>query len=260
MKTATWRHNIVTFALLVVPSAAALAAIYATPWEMKTKVFSSVLSAVVFAFSTAMSRVDAAFLSWQRLSRLLFNPTTAWRFCARLRIDESTEPSDALKRIIETLSNSKVARAHVFSREESRALLQFGAIVFDVRVREELSGGCWLVIEIRDAQTPYRHTRRVFEEVVSCLIEDACEQIKPSEQKYELEFRFPEDTNPFLGPMVRRIVPAGDFDWKYRTETPRKGTLTITRNKLVVVTPSPAELQIYFAKLVGLSIQPTPAQ
>jgi len=267
MPPKTWKHHLGTLLLLVSGPVAFVASWYArtaAPLQEKIHLFATVWSAVAFTVTIILTRVDEAYLWWQRIRRWGLNATTRWTFVARFDVAPSIDGPSLFESTVKQLVAHPNASLRSRDATQPAAVMLLDGVPLDVRLTKETTldddgsrgDALRLVFDVPDARTPYRHARRVFEQTLSAILEEAQKATASRENKFELTFSFPAGTNPFFGPMVKRLAPTESFQWRYSTATAQHGILEVTKDSVVVVTRTVNEVQVYFRRLIGLSLAP----
>jgi hypothetical protein len=260
MNDSQWPNTLRTVGLVGgLPLAGAVAYVIAktTEWRPTVALATAAISWFLWAANLVLARHDTIYFWWERLKRTILNSTSRWNFTVRYRLP----PGASLDTVLDAAVNEvlEAEGTKLFTRDGSSAAMLVASIPVAVRVTRSAETYAddeyaELVLDVPDSQTPYRHLRHAFEEVLSPLLHDLHRVARPTSEKYELTFAFADGANPYFGHFVRRIRPDGDFRWDYMTKTARNGTLRVTRDNLVLVTTNAAELHGYFKKLVGLSL------
>jgi hypothetical protein len=263
MNEPRWPHTARTVGLVgALPFAGTVAYVVAsaTEWRPTIALVTAAITWFLWAANLILSRHDAVYFWRERIKRTVLNSTSRWSFTVRYRVATSVSLETMLDSAVREILEADGAK--LFTRDATSAAMLVASIPLSVHITTspETHGDDEygeLVFEVPDSQTPYRHLRHSFEEVLTPLLHDLHRFVRPESEKYELTFAFADGANPYFGHFVRRIRPDGDFRWDYMTKTARNGTLRVTRDSLVLVTTNAAELHGYFKKLVGLSLAAT---
>lgn len=267
MQPKSWKYHLSTLLLVLSGPMAFVVSWYlkvTAPLKEQIQLFATTWSAVAFTLNILLTRVDHAYLWWERARRWALNATTRWTFVAGFKLAPGVIGAELFENTVKHLMTEPGASLRSRSPAEPLAVMLLDGVPLDVRLTSETSlddsgsvgHDLRLVFEVPDARTPYRLARRVFENTLSAVLEEAQKATGSKENKFELTFSFPPGTNPFFGPMVKRLAPGPSFEWRYSSATAQNGMLEVNKDSVVVVTRTANEVQHYFRRLIALSLAP----
>lgn len=222
-----------------------------------------VLGYFIWAATFVSARHLRARLVFERLKRFLLNTTCRWSFAARFELPPEPRASNVLDAAVRQLLALRGSK--LLSRDQTRAHVHVDGTTISARLVQvsvdaqfDETPAAELVIELLETPTPYRHLRAFFDQRLDPLVEEVRKVVGSHQQKYELMFGFPADSNPYFGLMVRQLRPQGEFGWRYSEKTKQNGTLVVTADRLELATFNAAELRAYFRRFVALSLEGAP--
>lgn len=271
------RNHFITFLLVAVPPVCAiLAYIIATTRQAHgiptTGLVAIIAAAVTYGIQATkfiIDRVDSAYLASRRLWRWMVNSEVLWRFKAGFTLPSGASTEAAIEQARQAfLSRADGIKVEIVVSDPHKSVLIFGAVTVELvalgavnpnfgSVIDEEPDGTVIEIKVRQCQTPYRATRRLYSRHFAPVMETIARVISSPKQTYDAAFEFTEETNPFLGPMLKRVDPTtGHFEYSEKVNAETR--VKLTGNALKVSTRNASDLRAQFDRFLALSFAPTP--
>jgi hypothetical protein len=201
-----------------------------------------VLNYLIWVVAVLINRVEWIYLKTEKSKAWLSNSTT------HLQIQSAyTATVDEIeifkKQMIAFLSKEgkldfKPSTDHhsVFSFHEILIELKSSSSFDPVNATDNNSIDAVLNINMA---VPYRRATKLFDSIITPLLESLNNTVKNEKRNYTLEVDFLKRSNPFFGLYVKRLATSGHFRWEYSKQFRNNdGLVQITKDKIFIRTQS----------------------